>query len=335
MAPIFIGCDGTIEDINSRLDRFAEELRAGRFLRGNDRESSNALEADQFLAERVCSTSNDTHEQKIWAFRGRWGACGMPIVRIDEPRWAASMMGTTFSQEFVGFVEHPWPAYMLMLPRGTGLDGLDVPDAPPGENASPWEVRVVTVHTMSGSRQCDSLSEQFVNVFATDGTETIDTATGRIPMLEQTCPAGELIKDAREPFSSGHWSSKDRRAMQLVDTLIVSVIAAFHSGMVRPVSARGYRKSPRAARIPSRMQFIAGSPIKHDVRAFVRNYVATGRRGGRMTVQSFIRGHWKRQAHGPRASLRKYIHIEPYWKGPDDARIAVRPHILTKSEARP
>lgn len=41
-----------------------------------------------------------------------------------------------------------------------------------------------------------------------------------------------------------------------------------------------------------------------------------------------VMGHWKLQAHGPQRTLRKMIHIEPYWRGPDMAEAVSRPHVV-------
>lgn len=41
---------------------------------------------------------------------------------------------------------------------------------------------------------------------------------------------------------------------------------------------------------------------------------------------SASRGHHKRQAHGTGGLLRKWIHVEPYWRGGEDAPIAVKTH---------
>lgn len=67
--------------------------------------------------------------------------------------------------------------------------------------------------------------------------------------------------------------------------------------------------------------------VKVDCRQAVRDYVE-GRRSSAPSVQCLVRGHWKRQAHGPARSLRKFIFVEPYWRGPEDAPIATRSHIL-------
>ncbi len=42
-----------------------------------------------------------------------------------------------------------------------------------------------------------------------------------------------------------------------------------------------------------------------------------------------VAGHWKQQAHGPGYSLRKAIHVEPYYRGPDMAELVNKPHIVT------
>jgi hypothetical protein len=41
-----------------------------------------------------------------------------------------------------------------------------------------------------------------------------------------------------------------------------------------------------------------------------------------------VRGHWRNQAHGPAMGLRKFIHIEPYWKGPEAAEIINKPYVV-------
>ena len=67
-------------------------------------------------------------------------------------------------------------------------------------------------------------------------------------------------------------------------------------------------------------------PVVLDCRVAVRDYIAGG--GKSPTVRSLVRGHWRNQVHGPRNSLRKWIHVEPFWRGPDGAPVAVRPHIM-------
>jgi hypothetical protein len=77
---------------------------------------------------------------------------------------------------------------------------------------------------------------------------------------------------------------------------------------------------------PQMTNFVIGNDVKVDVTRAVREYVT---RGGRApSVQSLVRGHWKRQAHGPGLSLRKWIEIHPYWRGPEDGPVVLRSHIV-------
>lgn len=50
--------------------------------------------------------------------------------------------------------------------------------------------------------------------------------------------------------------------------------------------------------------------------------------GRKLERRIMVRGHWKQQAHGPKMSLRKLIHIEPYYKGPEDAETEFRDYLL-------
>jgi hypothetical protein len=86
-------------------------------------------------------------------------------------------------------------------------------------------------------------------------------------------------------------------------------------------------KNPRKTKEPTRWNFQVTRDVKLDVRDQVRSYVL-GHKGGRLSLQRLVRGHLKRQPYGPESSLRKWVHIEPYWQGPEDAPIAKKSHIL-------
>lgn len=68
--------------------------------------------------------------------------------------------------------------------------------------------------------------------------------------------------------------------------------------------------------------------VKVDCRQHVRDYIR-GASDRTLSVQHMVRGHWKMQKHGEGGAQRKFIHVEPYWRGPDDAPIALRNHVLT------
>lgn len=64
--------------------------------------------------------------------------------------------------------------------------------------------------------------------------------------------------------------------------------------------------------------------VRVDCRSWVGDYVAGN--GTKVGVQFLVRGHHKRQVCGRGRVDRKWIHIEPYWKGDRDAPIAQRTH---------
>lgn len=82
---------------------------------------------------------------------------------------------------------------------------------------------------------------------------------------------------------------------------------------------------PREARsLPDFSYYEIGKEISIDVNivAAVRDFDLEGGRTPR--VQSMVGGHWKSQPYGPGMSLRKIIHIEPYWRGPEGAPVLFR-----------
>lgn len=47
-----------------------------------------------------------------------------------------------------------------------------------------------------------------------------------------------------------------------------------------------------------------------------------------ISVRTLVRGHWRRQVCGRGRADRKLIHIEPFWRGPEDGAMPIRPHEL-------
>ena len=58
-----------------------------------------------------------------------------------------------------------------------------------------------------------------------------------------------------------------------------------------------------------------------DCRPAIRSYLSDSSRKLTPQVRRLVRGHWRRVAHGPQAALRRFQHIAPYWKGPEEAEV--------------
>jgi hypothetical protein len=128
--------------------------------------------------------------------------------------------------------------------------------------------------------------------------------------------------------------SEMQRAATLCARLFVGACLELQEGTpIRPSSPSGsHGKTKRGSEEPTSWTYTLRRECKVDARQHVATY-ASGRLRGPVAVQTFVRGHWKRQAHGPNHSLRKWIHIEPFWRGPEDAPIVVRPHAIDDTSA--
>lgn len=91
-------------------------------------------------------------------------------------------------------------------------------------------------------------------------------------------------------------------------------------------SGSDIKKPSQHKELPVGERYVLGQPVKIDLREEVLEHVRTGRVGGSSPTKLFlVRGHWRRQAHGPKMLfLRKTIWVEPFWKGPEDARVLLR-----------
>ncbi len=97
----------------------------------------------------------------------------------------------------------------------------------------------------------------------------------------------------------------------------------------------GSFKSKRTGGAPvlNNARFMLSASVQVDLRDVV-HAVQRGerRKGGKLTVQFLVRGHWKNQAHGPHQSLRKRIWLQPFWKGGEETRILLRNYVIKDRE---
>jgi hypothetical protein len=123
----------------------------------------------------------------------------------------------------------------------------------------------------------------------------------------------------------------DRRAFVLVSRLVCGVCLAMSDpDNIKPPkeskTSSSHKEDPRDP--PVLRTYQLGKPIKLDFRPAIESYLNGTRKGGVPEVQTLVRGHWKMQTYGPHNSLRKAIHVSPYWRGPEDGPINVRDHVL-------
>lgn len=72
-------------------------------------------------------------------------------------------------------------------------------------------------------------------------------------------------------------------------------------------------------------RYVLGTPVNIDLRQQVAD-VISGANSGKFSTQFLVRGHFRMQAHGAGYAQHKKIWIEPFWKGPEEARVLLRSH---------
>lgn len=261
----------------------------------------------QALLERVhpgllASAANDPSFAGLLGWSVEWARSGFPRVDLGH-KLAASLMATAMPRDVIADLAVPWPAFAVLIPSGI-VRALD----PSGALKD-----FTHAHAM--------FSDGRVRMLATDaGIGCWSSAARDVTEL------GE-VSDGTEELHSMPLDERDHRALQMVDRLVVGVCAILSSpDDAREIAKRfgkiDHRK--RSSPFPEAWTYRIKRDVTVDARAVVRDYVAGG--GKSPGVQSWVRGHWRRQHYGPRLSLVKWIQVEPYWRGAEDAPIAVRNH---------
>jgi hypothetical protein len=174
----------------------------------------------------------------------------------------------------------------------------------------------------------------FVNDLSTEdaadmlGTGGIPTAPGQLAYFargEDGAHRARVLDDVRDLVQRLEYDqTENARALSVVGRLIVGASIELDERKSEVRTSGGKKK--RTAEEPSAWTFKLTRDVRGDCRAWVGEYITGNRRS--LVVQSLVRGHHKSQPHGPGNALRKWIHIEPYWRGPEDAPVAMRAHVL-------
>jgi hypothetical protein len=85
----------------------------------------------------------------------------------------------------------------------------------------------------------------------------------------------------------------------------------------RPTRAEARRDARLAPMSPARLINV----IKWDPHRYEGEYPHPTKSGRKVNVRFPVEGFWRRQAIGPRRTLRRWTYIPPHWRGPVDAPI--------------
>lgn len=246
-------------------------------------------------------------------FETAWARNGFPSIRLPGALLANSLMSTGVSRELVAYIEPPWDAFSIAIPSGI----LSVQHGSDGESEPATRLRV----------------------FRRPATKewTLIVEGGSLQIHIAGLPTDALC----DPVTKGmnintddDWSlsGRDRRVMRMACSLVVGVVLLFDRAHARFTKKKLPKSRGRSVQQPTVREYILTRPVVVDTSEYVREFIEHGSDArGPQRVQTLVRGHWKNQPHGPKAASRKLIHVEPYWKGPEDAPIGIRPHIIKKT----
>jgi hypothetical protein len=289
-------------------------------------------------------------EKGVWMMQavtadwyGEWAENAFPRVQMSHS-FAAMLMATHISLKELEHVTAPWPCFAIEIPdkllpiQSRGVDScvtrVFVNDhfMPPSCPERWW------TFCLQGQRIEMFRADTLLNLVTDKGDHT-PAPLMRLNDPNRLDPRDAPLVEEDEAFWTNDESDQEDRIALLVTRLVIGVCvmmterANYTEKRIKLDKKLGQYADPlrkayeqRQSKLPEARVYLLGKPVKIDFRQAVKAFVE-GRSRGPMTVQRLVAGHHKHQPYGPNSSLRKWIFIEPYWQGPSDSPIVVRPHV--------
>jgi hypothetical protein len=294
----------------AQLDAYLEEA--------DDSNLKLAMLRDTILFGNMLATLDG---QVVAVALARWADAAFPQIEVGH-KYAAALMVTNATADVLERVRPPWPAFVIEVPT----DLLMIRDTGKDRDLSLRRLLVTTTRFPDGSNRWSfvGLTDTSLSVWRF-GVTTVQLLE---PTVEHALDREELL-----PLTEN-----DDRVLTLAGRLIIATCLAMSDpsnvqevGIGHQEHAAARKHGRRFGR-PIVRTFKVGKPIKLDLRPRIQEYVKSGLGGRKLTVQSLVCGHFKGQHHGPQNSLYKIIWREPFWRGPEEAPILVRPHTVKEPE---
>lgn len=302
----------------------------------------------QQTASRVPAGKRDqawedkTRFDLLWTliFAVRWAIYGLPVLSPTH-KLAAANMATSIPKELVPEISLPWKTFLIDVPQGLLPDDVIGPVRYIGlmnfEEVDSFEDQLSVEEESITQRPAARSGKKFgdpknlmIFIYGASARPKLYSAL-QISDLSQLELGQNLAAHHVDFEREEKCDEREVRLLEVVGRLILGSLIELdsedhkvaHSKPKDPIADERVR---RGQKLPTAWSFVLKRDVKVDARAYVHDYVAHGSR--KLSVQMLVRGHRKRQPYGPMGSLRKWVHIEPYWRGPEDAPIAIRTHKL-------
>lgn len=225
-----------------------------------------------------------------------WYDNGMPTVQLGH-KLAASLMLTNTPSSVIDDIKLPFKSFMIEVP-----DGLITVDVD-GNNENIKSI-IVSEHINqngncfcyvalgTGSLNYWSVNETIVKLLEDDSTISSDIG-----------PLDFTIED------------NDKRPLLMIRRLIAGVCLYINGGGDVKHIGKSHSWNGDFSKPPEKRVFRMTQTVKDNFTEVVKDYISG--KGNKLTVQSIVSGHWKRQHFGEGRSKTKVIFVEAYWRGPD------------------
>ena len=248
-----------------------------------------------------------------------WAECGYPQITTTH-RLAASLACTPVdSPELVDTYVVPWPCFVVPLPSGMfARDGaefvLAIVSCFPDLRLGAARDDLPYVFTLVGGGAEGEYTAQVIY------SNTLQRLLGEPPVLVDEAIGGGTIDHAV-------WRTACLlAAKRIVVGLLILLGDPENRRQVEAVGPQKRHPKKRLNGAPKHRAVHVARPVSVDCRGVLRQYL--GGNGPPPSMQTLVRGHWKRQACGPGRAERRTIHVEPYWRGPEDGPIRTRAHVF-------
>lgn len=328
--------EDVVSNFIERLPDFRErwksvQARVKKVVIPPDTATANNLEVTVMSAAYVfdpVTVNTGLSKEEVAFLIGHFSANDAQLTKLLQ-RMSSALRGRAFSGELQSFgidwMRSGFPKLEVGHKLAASLALTDVPDDI--EVVAPWKAwSLIVPPNMFGV--VSPTEGDFARLWCV-GTEILFVvlSKGGIagPMTEQ------ILAKMFAPESDEMTATIDhtRRVYQALSSLVKGACLA----LANPDDYKKQSLSERHSK-PAKKQrdgepdfevsrFMLSAPVQIDVRQHLQDLVSGRKKtgGGAPTVQFFVRGHWRNQAHGPRMSLRKQMRIEGYWKGPEHGAI--------------
>ena len=238
-----------------------------------------------------------------------WAHAGYPTIEVSEST-ASALMTVDNAQETSPHINVPWHSFHVKLPRTlltvdqVCFDRIWIGAGMLNEIQSGVWLRILD--SEAGDEQCRGaldlgallLGEEHRTEYRQAQNDTYDKRRGRCLELAARLVIGALY--TLEYADNFRWQER---------TLKRRLVG---------------RKGP-----PSHRVAVIGQPIDVNCKDWVRHFVDTGEKEHTSpSFQILVRGHYKRVVIGVGRKGRRVQLIAPYWRGPEEAPIKVRPYAI-------